>query len=123
MLVAEQGGQTMLARIGMMRALYPGELCRRRAGSARKNTGLPDHASVDRRMAASCFDRHRDARRPDRLSQHHRWRHTLEQRRSSPAMPSACSSRTRCPTRCAFFHINALSSSVGFKVDFDMAAE
>ncbi len=38
-----------------------------------------------------------------------------------PAMPNACSSRMPSSDAVRFFHIDALSSSVGFKVDFDMA--
>jgi hypothetical protein len=45
-------------------------------------------------------------------------RHARPSKISSPAMPSACSSRMRSPTPCASF---TSSSSVGFKIDFDMA--
>ena len=40
---------------------------------------------------------------------------------SSPATPSACSSRTPSSDAVRFFHMDALSSAVGLKVDFDMA--
>jgi hypothetical protein len=39
MTVAEHGGDTMLPRIGIMRALYPGETAPRRARSGRRNIG------------------------------------------------------------------------------------
>jgi hypothetical protein len=45
MLVAEHGGDTMLPRIGIMRALYPGGMARRRAGSAKEaGEALPDRS-------------------------------------------------------------------------------
>jgi hypothetical protein len=65
MLVAEHGGDTMLPRIGIMRALYPGETAptprRKRKRSRRSATGSFDevHSEDGASMMVTALPRHR----------------------------------------------------------------